>query len=104
MEPDTPSLPQIAMSLRPSLRADVAVAFLDGEAVLFAEESGHMAVVNSSAALVVQCIDGLSSLDEISIDVAEVFGVDLATIQAQVYDVVSELGGMGFLGGLPTVA
>jgi hypothetical protein len=68
---------------RPALAGGVEWVLVDGEVVAVdAAERVHL--IPSPGALLWQLIDGSVSVDELALDVADVFGVDLETARADV--------------------
>ena len=57
---------------------------VEDEAIVVDETRGALHLLNSTGALVWRCLDGVSSLDEICADIAEVLGMPLATVEADV--------------------
>jgi hypothetical protein len=90
----------IDSAFRPLPSADVVATELDGESVLYDLATGHTHLLNPTAALLWSCFDGDSSLDDLALDVAEVYGQDLARVRESIVDVARELGRLGALDGV----
>jgi hypothetical protein len=73
---------------------------LDGETILYDEKTHELLVLNSSAALIWQVLDGTCSLRELSEDLAAAFRIDPGTVGADVLDTVRALGSHGLLEGV----
>jgi PqqD family protein of HPr-rel-A system len=79
------------------VRADVTVTELDGEAVIYDERSGDLHHLNGSATLVLGLCDGSTTLEEMSIAIAEAFERPLREVSAQVSGVLAQLSGAGVI-------
>ncbi|MHB1599558.1 MAG: PqqD family protein [Acidimicrobiales bacterium] len=84
-------------SVSPRVREDVLVTELDGEAVVFHAPSDTVLKMNASATTVWACCDGSATVGEIASDIAEVYGVDRATVLSQVADLVGQWSRRGLL-------
>ena len=69
------------------------------EVIALLGTQGPSISLNRSAAVVWPLLDGESTIAEISEDIADVTGADLATVQRDVLDFVEQLGALGFLDG-----
>lgn len=83
--------------LRPRVRADVTVTELDGEAVIYDERSGDLHHLNGSATLVLGLCDGSTTLEEMSIAIADAFERPLREVSGQVSGVLAQLSGAGVI-------
>ncbi|MGH9177318.1 MAG: PqqD family protein [Acidimicrobiales bacterium] len=72
---------------------------LDGEAVVFDDESCRLYLLNPVATVVWQCLDGTASVPELAAELAGSFGAPVATVRADVEALVVELAGAGLLEG-----
>lgn len=81
-------------------RASVVAAELDGETVLFDEDTGHLHTLDPVATVVWGCFDGQASLGEIASELAGAFGADRAVVVADVLRLARELGAQGVLDGV----
>ena len=88
----------------PVARTDVTIGERDGETVLVDRSSGAVHLLNPTAAIVWQCLDGSGTIDEIAIDIADVFGQDASEVGETVVDVVRRFGRQGLLVGVGTPA
>jgi PqqD family protein of HPr-rel-A system len=79
------------------VRADVTVTELDGEAVIYDERSGDLHHLNGSATLVLGLCDGSTTLEEMSIAIADAFERPLREVSGQVSDVLARLSGAGVI-------
>jgi hypothetical protein len=73
---------------------------LDGEAVLYHLELRTVCVLNPTATIVWNFLDGSSDLETLAADLAEVFATDLDTVRNDVLDTVREFGRQGLLDGI----
>ena len=67
------------------------VVILDGEAVILEIESDRLHVLNSTATLVWQCLDGFSTVESICFDLAKGLEVELACVLADTSAVLADL-------------
>jgi hypothetical protein len=88
----------------PLARPDVAAVPVEREMVLGRIAEGTQYVqtcaLNESGAVVWQCFDGSGTIAEIAADIAEVFGVDVGTVSADVVALARNVGSLGFLVGV----
>jgi len=91
---------EIDSAFVPQLRAEVAVLEVDGEAVILDERSWKLHWLDQYGAIVLNCFDGSGTLDELSADIAEVFGADPTVVQNDVLETARHLGGAGLLEGV----
>jgi hypothetical protein len=87
-------------SFRPRARGGLASVELDGETVLYDEDTGRTHVLNPTASLLWKIFDGEASLDELADDVADVFGEDVETVRPQLVELARDLGQQGLLVGV----
>lgn len=80
-------------------RAVVGVE-LDGEAVLYHEELQTVCVLNPTATVVWNCLDGSSGLDRLCQDLADAFSVEAEALREDVLGIVREFGRQGLLEGV----
>jgi PqqD family protein of HPr-rel-A system len=83
----------------PRTRSDLTVVVLDGEAVIYDEGSGDVHHLNPTATIVFGMLDGTVTVDELSADVAAVFGLGEDEAAAHVRGLVDELEAAGLLDG-----
>ncbi len=81
----------------PTPSPGVQTVAIGDETVLVDEHTGHAEVVNHTASIVWQCLDGRSSLGEIATDLADVFGVDQKVVLADVLSLVTSLAMLHYL-------
>ena len=87
----------------PRQRPDVASVELEGEMVLAAtEDNGYLVThwLNATGAIVWQCFDGSTSLDELISDLGAAFGADRAVVADDVLRLTRALGAAGLLDGV----
>jgi PqqD family protein of HPr-rel-A system len=92
---------RIGLGAAPRVRTDLTVVVLDGEAVIYDEESGDVHHLNPTATLVFQMLDGAVTVAELADDVAAVFELEPAEATAQVQALVDELADAGLIDGMP---
>lgn len=84
---------------KPKARDDLALVELDGEAVVYAEESGAVHHLNPTATVVFALCDGTATVEEIVRDLSGAFGVDAAQIEPEVRQLLREFRELGLLEG-----
>ncbi|MEO8424607.1 MAG: PqqD family protein [Actinomycetota bacterium] len=77
--------------VRPRARDDLTVVELDGEAVIYDEETTELHRLNPTATIVFGLCDGTSTMRQMSADLAEAFGVPIEEVEPQVRTLVREL-------------
>jgi len=82
----------------------VASVELDGEVVLYDEDTGRVHLLNESASIVWQLLDGESTIEQIGRDVAGAAGVEPLEVISQVIDLVRMLAGVGVIRGFDPAA
>ena len=70
--------------IKPRVRKDLAVVELDGEAVIYDEDSGDLHHLNPTATLVFSLCDGTVTVAELSRDIGEIFEVPTDEVERQV--------------------
>ncbi len=76
---------------------------LDGQLVLLDEQTARLHVLNPTAALVWQCLDGEADVATLSAEIAEEVGADHDTVYRDVCDLVGRLAQDGLLEGYEPV-
>ena len=87
-------------AFRPRRAPSVAFTELDGEVVLYDEDTGHTHLLNPTAGVLWQCFDGEATLDELAADVAEAYGIDPEVAADDVRSIATSLGELGVLSGV----
>lgn len=87
-------------SFVPRRRAHVSTAELDGEAVLYNEDTGRIHSLDRIATLVWACFDGAASVRAIAHELAGAFEVDLVVVETDVLTLVRRLGAEGLVAGV----
>lgn len=90
----------IDASFAPRRRPNVAAVELDGEAVLYDEDSGAMHLLDPIATIVWKCFDGSANLEDLSFELAAAFDADEDVILADVLALARQLGRQGLLEGV----
>lgn len=89
----------IELDARVRTDPDVAVVLHEGQAVLLHPTNGTSHLLDGRGTLVLQCLDGASTLREIAGDIAEVLGADADRVAADVLDFAVVLATHGLLEG-----
>ena len=84
---------------RPRARSDLTVVELDGEAVIYDERNGDLHRLNPTATMVFSFLDGSTTLEELSADISDAYGVPPEEISAQVSQLISEFADSHLLVG-----
>ena len=77
--------------LKPMARPDLLVVELDGEAVIYDEDSTDLHLLNPTATVVFGMCDGTSTMQEISAEIADVFDVPVDQVEPEVRTLVRRL-------------
>ncbi len=77
--------------VKPKVRGDLTVVELDGEAVIYDEESGDLHHLNPTATIVFGLCDGAATMREMAGDISGAFGVPLDQVEPQVRALVRQL-------------
>ena len=78
-------------------RREVVTVEIDGDAIVYDELRETTHLLNPTGAIVWRLLDGETRLDELSADLAAVFGVGVEEVLADVVALVHELGQRGLL-------
>lgn len=76
--------------VKPRVRADLTVEELDGEAVIFDQETGALHHLNSTATVVFRLCDGTATMPQLAADLAEAFRVPVEDVEPQVRTLVGQ--------------
>lgn len=84
----------------PRPRGTVAWEVLDGEAVLYEEDSGTVHLLDELGTIVWRCFDGESDLAGVVDDLAAAFEVDRDRVESDVLALAADLEQRGLLAGV----
>jgi hypothetical protein len=87
-------------STRPRGRHDLPHVEIDGELVLYDVAGRGLHHLNRSATVVFKCLDGDSTLDEISEDIADVSGQPLGDVEHAVQQLFEDFADQGLIEGV----
>jgi PqqD family protein of HPr-rel-A system len=73
---------------RPQVRPDLTIVELDGEAVVYDEETTDLHHLNPTATVVLGLCDGESTLKEISTDISQAYGAPIDEVEPQVRSLI----------------
>jgi PqqD family protein of HPr-rel-A system len=76
---------------RPKVRTELTVVELDGEAVVYDEESMDVHRFNPSATVILGLLDGSATVDELAVDISDVFGQRREDVLAQLDELIRQL-------------
>ena len=99
-EPSGIPAAEITLDFPAALDPAVGAAILDDESVLLDPATGSSHLLDAPGTLIVQCLDGVSTIGEIADDIADELGLDRATIENDVLTLVRTLGEQGLLQGV----
>lgn len=77
--------------VKPKAREDLTVVELDGEAVIYDEESSELHLLNPTATIVFGLCDGTATMREMASDISQVFGVPIEDVERQVRTLIRRL-------------
>jgi PqqD family protein of HPr-rel-A system len=98
VEPNVPNPPEtVGPDSAPHRADDLATVEVDGETVVYDERNGALHVLNPTATIVWQCLDGDVSLRELASELAAASGADGAQVEADVLDAVRTFARSGLL-------
>jgi PqqD family protein of HPr-rel-A system len=83
--------------VRPKVRDDLTVVELDGEAVIYDEATTELHHLNPTATIVFRLCDGTCTMREMSVDIADAFGVPADEVEPQVRSLIRTFRGSGLL-------
>lgn len=90
----------ISGSDRPRPGDNVTTEVLDGEAVIHVEGKPGLHVLNLTASLIWQNLDGRRTLDELAASLSQLAGEPFDTVQRDVLEAVRDFGDNGLLQGI----
>ena len=76
--------------VKPKVRDDLTVVELDGEAVIFDEETTELHHLNPTATIVFGLCDGTATMRQMAADISEAFGVPAPDVEAQVRGLIRQ--------------
>lgn len=71
-------------AIKPKAREDLTVVELDGEAVIYDEETADLHHLNPTATIVFGLCDGTATMAEMAADLAAVFAVPVGEIEPEI--------------------
>jgi PqqD family protein of HPr-rel-A system len=84
-------------AIKPKTREDLAVVELDGEAVIYDEESSNLHHLNSTATLIFDLCDGTATIKEFAAEIADAYGQPREEVERQVRAVIRQFRTAGLL-------
>jgi hypothetical protein len=90
-------------SFVPVRSPDAYVVELDGEAVVLDEHANRLHLLNHTATLIWNCLDGEVDVRGLALEIVEVLGLPVETVLADTLAVVRDLGAEGLLEGVEPV-
>jgi len=87
----------VTRPVTPRAREDLAVVVLDGEAVIYDEETQDLHHLNPTATVVFSLCEGTSTIREIAEEISQTFRVPANDIEAQIRPLLRQLRRAGLL-------
>jgi len=84
---------------KPRARAELAVAEIEGEAVVYDLLPGYLHYLNHSAALVFGLCDGKTTIAEMAEAIGDAYEIDPGEVEGQVRPLLANLRKLGILEG-----
>jgi Coenzyme PQQ synthesis protein D (PqqD) len=86
---------------KPKVRSDLTIVELEGEAVIYDDETRQVHYLNRTATIVFNLCDGTSTIKELSVDIADAFSRQEGEVERQVRTLIRSFREAGFLEGSP---
>lgn len=84
-------------ALKPKVRSDLSVVEMEGEAIIYDEQTTQIHYLNRTATIVFNLCDGRSTIREFSEEIAEAFSLPREEIERQVRSLIRNFREAGFL-------
>lgn len=78
-------------AMKPRAREDLAVVELEGEAIIYDEQTARLHHLNPTATMIFGMCDGTATVKELSADIANVYGLAPPEVERQVRALLREL-------------
>ena len=98
---DHTASPLITETSVPSRSPDTFVVELEGEAVVLDEHANRLHLLNRTATLVWNCLDGEVDVSGLAREISEVLQLPFEQVVAETLSVVTDLAAEGLLDGFP---
>jgi PqqD family protein of HPr-rel-A system len=85
--------------VKPKYRQDLTVVELDGEAVIYDDETGELHHLNPTATIVFNLCDGTATIKELAADIADAFEQPADEVEKQVRTLLREFRKVNLLEG-----
>ncbi len=82
---------------KPKIRSDLTIVELEGEAVIYDDETRQVHYLNRTATIVFNLCDGTSTVKELSGDIADAFSLQAGEVERQVRALIRSFREAGFL-------
>jgi PqqD family protein of HPr-rel-A system len=83
--------------MKPKVRDDLTVVELDGEGVIYDEDTGELHHLNQTAALVFSLLDGTGTIKELALDLSSAYGQEPKDIEDQLRPLIRGFKQAGLL-------
>lgn len=84
-------------------RSDVIEEVLDGETVVWDGRDRSLHILNETATIVWQCLDGATDIRQIARELSDAFGIEIDQMDSDVLETVRSFGDQGLLEGVAVV-
>ena len=86
-------------AVKPMARDDLTIVELDGEAVIYDEQTADLHHLNPTATIVFGLCDGTATVSELATDMAEAFQVPVEEVESQLRSLLRSFRSQGLLAG-----
>jgi PqqD family protein of HPr-rel-A system len=86
-------------AMKPRVREDLEIVELDGEAVIYDEDTRELHHLNPAATIVLSLCDGTLAVKEMAAEISSAFGMAADEVEPQVRKVLKDFRKAGLLDG-----
>lgn len=86
-------------AMRPKVKADLVVEDLEGEFLIYDEESSDLHHLNPTASIVFSLCDGTATVKEMASDISAAFAMPVDEVERQVRALIRDFRKAGLLNG-----
>lgn len=83
--------------MKPKIRDDLAVVELDGEAVIYDEQSEDLHHLNPTATIILSLCDGRATVKDLAAEISQTFSVPGDEVELQIRQLLREFRKAGLL-------
>ena len=96
-EPRSDAAVAVPVEYQPRKVADVLELDMGDGIILYNHDSNLVHHLNPSAAVLWQLCDGDASVEQLALEVAEEYGLDRATVEREIAELIAELDALGLV-------